>query len=522
MGVALRIEGVDRVRGIAGLPGSAAGIGIGGALVGRLAPLPEVAVSPAGHEVAVHWAAVAGATEVEVRHATLQASPPATARIESVNTSPVSEGFQLSLGAHRRLLAVGLLGARRGDGTQATIASAADLDPDRRLVVYASDATGQMAARYAVPRVGARGGIPPQFGGASLDGGVVAFPDLATTRVRVGLVDRSDTEEWAVQPLQLAGQVNATVLVVPADLSLDADDGTTLWAFPGELGDEAGRIEADLAAPLQGVLAARLAQQQPLDVRLSLTASNEASVGLRLSGPSGALVRREPGVVTVELAGAARQAVLAGGPLASERPTSVTADLVVRYAGIRLLDEVNDPMPAGRAVSGTIVGPAPLRRVLPPELLRTHRVARIGIIGRSPEGCELSVQLVDAGPALTPLAPPGVCTVSPSDDLATWWVEVAQAAPSSAPPAIQVRATSGRFFWVGDALPLARLAVHDPDPGNRPVHHGGELLARLTGDRFEAKGTALATAPFAAPGAAFESTLFVTIELGDLTLRYAR
>jgi hypothetical protein len=129
---------------------------------------------------------------------------------------------------------------------------------------------------------------------------------------------------------------------------------------------------------------------------------------------------------------------------------------------------------------------------------------------------------VDAGASSAPLAAPGVCAVPPSDELGVWWVDVAQDAPSAAPPAISVRATSGRFFWVTDGAPLARVAVHDPDPGNRPVLHGGAVLARLAGDLFDARGASLATTAFTAPGAAFDSTLFVTIELGDLTLRYAR
>jgi len=520
MGVSLGPLGVERIVNVVGLPGKATGIATDRLAVSAL--LPDVAVSPAGHGIAVQWASVEGATEVEVTSASLRVAAPTTARIESVSAAPVSEGFQLTLGAHRRLLSIGLLGAKRGDGAESAITTTADLAPDRRLVVYANDAAGQMAARYAIPRVGANGGIPAQFGGASLDGGVVSFPDLTTTRVRVGLVDRSDTQDWAVQPLQLAGQVNATVIVVPADLALVTGDGATLWAFPGELGDEAGLIEADIAAPLQGALASRLAEHAPLTIPLTLKAANDASVGFRFSAPRGALVRREADVVKVPLAGAAVAAALPGGTLAAERPTSVTADVVVRYEGIRLLDEVNDPLPAGRAVSGTIVGSTAQRRVLPPEVLRAHRVARIGIIGRSPEGCELSVQLVDAGPSLASLAPPGVCTVPASDDLAIWWVAVVQQAPSATPPAISVRATSGRFFWVTDSAPLARVAVHDPDPGNRPVRYGGSVLARLAGAVYEARGASLATETFTAPGTTFDSTLFVTIELGDLTLRYAR
>jgi hypothetical protein len=229
-----------------------------------------------------------------------------------------------------------------------------------------------------------------------------------------------------------------------------------------------------------------------------------------------------PGVVSVTLAGEPHSPVFAGAPLAAERPARVTADVVVRYGGVRLLDAINDSMPVGRAVSGTIVGATPHRRALPPESLRTHRVARVGIIGRSPEGCELSVQLVDAGPSLAPLTDPGVCTVPASDDVATWWVDLEQDEPSAAPPAISVRATSGRFFWVSESEPLARIAIHDADPGGRPVRIGASELVRLAGEVYEARGASLATAPFAAPAAAFESALFVTIELGDLTLRYAR
>lgn len=525
MGVSVAPIGMDRlvrreeIAGAKGALGSVAGVRDKTFAIARP---PEVAVSSSGHAIAVNWASVEGATEVEVTSASVRAAAPDTTRLESVTTTPVGEGFQLSLGAHRRLLSIGLVGCKRGDGTLAAIANAGDLDPDRRLVIYANDASGKMGARYAIPHVGAKGGIPSQFSGASLAGGVVSFPELATTRVRVGLVDRTDTDEWAVQAMQLAGSVNVTVVVVSADLSLTTSDGATLWEFPGELTDDAGLIDADVAAPLQGALTKRLNAKSPLSVPLTLKSANDATVGFRLSGPSGALVRRVPGVVSVQLAGEALPLVLPDGALAAERPSTVTADVVVRYAGVRLLDEANDPLPAGRAVGGTIVGASPVQRTLPPTALAAHRIARIGIIGRSPEGCELSVQLVDAVASQAPLTPPGVCTVTASDDIGTWWVDLQQDAPSDVAPAISVRATAGRFFWVTGSQPLARVAVHDPDPGTRPVRLGAGELVRLASDTYHAKSISLRTDAFTSTTSAFDSTLFVTIELGDLTLRYAR
>lgn len=525
MGVSVAPIGMDRlvrrdeIVGAKGALGSVAGVRDNAIAV---ALLPEVSVSSSGHAIAVNWASVEGATEVEVTSASVRAAAPSTTRLESVTTTPVGEGFQLSLGAHRHLLSIGLVGCKRGDGSLAAIANAADLDPDRRLVIYANDASGKMGARYAIPHVGAKGGIPSQFSGASLTGGVVTVPELATTRVRVGLVDRTDTEEWAVQAMQLAGSVNATVVILPTDLSLTTSDGAKLWEFPGELSDAAGLIDADIAAPLQGALSKRLSTKSPLSVPLTLKSANDATVGFRLSGPSGALVRRVPGVVSVDLAGGTLPLALPDGALAAERPSQVTADVVVRYAGIRLLDEANDPLPTGRAVAGTIVGASPVKRALPPAALKAHRIARIGIIGRSPEGGELSVQLVDAGASQAALTAPGVCTVPASDDIATWWVELQQDAPSDVAPAISVRATSGRFFWVTGSQPLARVAVHDPDPGKRAVRLGAGEIVRLASETFQAKTVSLRTDAFTSATSAFESTLFVTIELGDLTLRYAR
>jgi hypothetical protein len=208
--------------------------------------------------------------------------------------------------------------------------------------------------------------------------------------------------------------------------------------------------------------------------------------------------------------------------LSSEAPTRASAHLSVRYRGIRLLADATG-VPSG-PFAGVVVDQRSTLHVLPSDQLAGRALARVGLFGCADAACELSITPVDltAGPPGRPLGPPGVVRLPASTRFSWIWAEL----PGSlAGPAVglSVRANQGRFLWASGAVPLVRLAVHDDDPAGLAVRVRGATLCTLT------EATPLSVAGIALPAGAFqgavptlESALFARIELGDLTLEYAR
>jgi hypothetical protein len=89
---------------------------------------------------------------------------------------------------------------------------------------------------------------------------------------------------------------------------------------------------------------------------------------------------------------------------------------------------------------------------------------------------------------------------------------------------VSARAARGRFLWASDgARPLVKLAIHDPDPGGRPLRLNGQAIhAVRTAEQEHMPARNLPPALFRALSPTFDSPLFLTVELSDLALRYAR
>jgi hypothetical protein len=491
--------------------------------------LPEVTVSPAGHEVVLVWASASGATEIEIERATVEVGPLSRVTSGTLTTSKKNDVYELTVPAHRRVRSIGLDTLRwvrtiDGESVKTELRSNADLGGSVRITVAALDPQNQMVTRYAVPWVGPRKGVPGQFAGASLSNGVITVPEMNDRTIQIGLVDQSAPEDWEQQAMELASSVSASLVTVPADVSLTGPDGQELWAFPGDYAGVAVAavgIEPQIRAAFKGALDAG----QPLEAKLMLKAANEAPIGFRVTGPSGALVRRfrKPQPVVME-GDPVAPALAADGdaPLDAELAANVVADITITYAGIRLHDTVVDELPPPAAVHGFVVKAEPRERTLPPQALQGVSVARIGLIGRAPESCELSVQLVDTAANGSPLGPPGVVQLDAHDDIRTVWVEMPAIDVGAASVAIRARATRGRFFWCANESPLVRIALHDPDPGGRPILLGGTAVHALVDETAQLRGVPLPAAAFQSEAGSFDSDLFVTIEMADLLLRYAR
>ena len=487
--------------------------------------LPEpVSVAPPGRELRVSWTPASGAQTADVTAGTLTVMPATpTVALGALSATSVDGGKarQITVPGGRRLRSLTLDGLRLPGGGD--LVSESDL-AGMRLVV-SIEIGGRWTPFCSAPPSSARGLLPEQLTGARFSGRVLTLPDPQVPRLRLTLVSHDVPEEFEPQVFEL-GAVHGTAAVPTAELELVAPDGGVAWAFGAQLPAGAAQT-VDLRAPAGLGLDAALAAGAPPDVAFRLRGAANMTAIVLVAPVRGALVRTWPGVLTAELAGEALPLELGDPPLAAETPASAVADVVIRYAGRRLHEAVRDAVPAGGGAGGPVVGEAAVVRELPPAALRDVPAAAVAPIGRAPEGCELSVEVVDigAGPPGTPVAAPGILQLEPGTELAAHWVELPMTAPLDRPLAVALRATSGRFLWAaaGDGRPLLRLAVLDPDPGGRPLRIAGTSLRAVTEPELRLPALALPAAAFRGPAApVLDSDLFLSLDLADLAIRYAR
>ncbi|NWM19951.1 hypothetical protein, partial [Escherichia coli] len=177
---------------------------------------------------------------------------------------------------------------------------------------------------------------------------------------------------------------------------------------------------------------------------VTIHATAPANAWLAESAAHGKLIREVPGVSTTAV-DAAPAALALAPPYAAERPSRVIADLRIKYAGVRLVSDYSDLVPAAGAPAGRIVGMAGQERALPPEALRGQRVARLGLRGIASEPTELAGELVDALDG-KPLGRAAVlqCAAGPMGDL---WAELPEPVVLDRAALVRVRANTGRFLW---------------------------------------------------------------------------
>ncbi|HEY3185148.1 MAG TPA: hypothetical protein VGJ77_20070 [Gaiellaceae bacterium] len=486
--------------------------------------MSPVTLDANGHPLRVQWNGALKATDAEVAAAAVQITPmPTTAPMPELSSASIGSPAELevTVQAGRRIQSLTLEGLRMvKDGKDVALQAVADLQRESRtLVVSVPDGSGGFAPVYAVPPVPARGVMPQALKGASFGGGVLTLNGLATAKLRLSLAEGAFPESYQRRELRVT-TVTGVASVRPRGLELVDPAGTAVWAFPDELAPGAPAPTVDLRFAVEAALKDALAGNRATDVTFRLRGA-AGSANVAFPAPHGALVRAFPGVLRSELAG--DPVPLELGPLANETPAGATADVTISYAGIRLLDRVADAVPpAFGDVAGRVVGGDAVVRALPPQALDDLSVARVGLIGRAPERCELSMQLVDLAHGGAPLAPPAVLQLEPSRAIATVWAAPAGLAPVSTPVGVSVRANTGRFFWAGTPDPGVRIAIFDADPGGRPLRAGAATLRAVTKNEEHLPALALPPAAFHAAGPVLSSELFLTVDVSDLTLRYGR
>lgn len=509
------------------------------------AVLPEHDVGPAGTAFPVDWEPLAGADAVEVDPVRLAVTAQIGVAFAGIPLGEVPARVEggavvVTVPEGRRIRALHLAGLATTADPDVTITDQAGLGARRLAVSAPGPAGGWAAPVVAVPPVAAQGQVPATLTGGSFAGGVLRLPDVAGSRLRVALVDGGRPDQFGTVAVTV-GTVTAWAAPFPRDLALAGLDGEPLWGFPGELLPTPAPATADVTVGVAGALEARRAAGQPLTGALTLASAHDARIGLSLSPVTGALVRRLPGTTSVTLAGEPADLPVPGAPLPATPPGSVTADLHVSYAGMRLAD-ISDALPPPGTVAGTVVRDRPVHRVLPEGALRGERVTRIGLVGFCPEPSSVLVRLVAAdaaraaagaggegsGPAGRGLGPPGVAKVPAGERPDVVWVDLPEPVTVAEAAAIEVWAGSGRLLWVGapDHL-LVRVVVLDPDPGNRPVVLGGPgappaTLVTVRTTESSTQRAALPPAAFTGASLVLASALFCTIELTDVELRYRR
>ncbi len=486
-----------------------------------------VAHSPVDRQAA--WAGVSGADTVEVSGGRVVVGAPVVEEktLSGLSVSKSGNHHTVVLGQTARVVSLTLSGFtyRPVGGTQDLPFAAG---PTARLIVAIPNPELQWVPLYAVPHV-STGTSPKQYAGAWLDGLTLKLPaDVpAVDRLRLSVVQNFPGKDETVLASTITG-ASARIRNLPIDLEVrNETEGSVLFTHKGLFLNETPDVTIDLIAPAQAAFERQLAAGEPLSLRWRLSSKSGTAFHHDSRPVAGALLRRFTGATTAELAGEPLPLPLdlQAAPLAAERASTATADLRLTYQGLRLVERLNDPLPAGSgSLAGRIVGEAPAGRLLLDPELAAYPIHRIGLLGRAPEPCELSLWLAPPVGDLPgePLGDPGVVQVQPATGMGVIWIDLPRPRTFEGPLWLQVRANTGRFFWLGEPEPLVRVVVEDEEPANRPVHLNGTPLRTMAQAELAETAVSLNADHFRSSPPVLSSHLFVTVSLTDLTLRYSR
>lgn len=487
---------------------------------------PGVEIADPGHVITVEWATVIGATSVEVGSALLRLRPSVFVEtVEDVPFNPDGSGWSITIPANRRVAALGLQGFRRPG--ESDITSASNIPGSRKISVAFPPVSGGGfdTPRFSVPSVGKQGAVPRTLTGAIYSGGTLALvPATAASRTRIALVSGDTPNEFSDDPTELA-EVSVTTHATARSMQVLGPSSEVLWESP-EFVPEAPEAEVDLKHALSVAFNAAIGEGQALLAEVTVRADTPAKAVVDFEGAAGSVLRTQEGVLRTAIEGDPVTLALSG-PLDPSTPSSVTADLTIRYDGIRIHEEASDELPSlGSPVQGVIVGGQSALHVFPPQAFTGIEPARIGVYGRAPESCEISIEFVEmlGGSAGAALGPPATLRIEPDGEVKTRWAELPAGIVIEKPAGLRVRANTGRFYWAAKTTsePIVRVAIFDPDPAGRPVYLGSALLANVHVTESHQPAFSPAPSVFAGEIPALRSDLFLTVDFSDLTLRYAR
>lgn len=381
---------------------------------------------------------------------------------------------------------------------------------------------------YSIPHI-SKESTPRQYAGASFSGNSVSFPrDMQPTKkVRLSVIKNFSKDNEEVLSSTISS-VSARTKNLPIDLNLKNDtDNTILFEHKGIFLNDMPEVVFDLVNPAQTAFDKQLAQQKSFSFQYTLQAKNNTAFQYASTTVKGALLRTFKGVSSAVLKGEAAELSidLSRAELDTEQPAKATADLTLTYEKLRILDRLNDDVPLTRGdVNGLIVSDEGVCRVLLDAEIANYPIDRIGIIGRAPEACELSLSLLPKqGETMgAPLTAPGVVQLDASTEIQVIWISLPQAITHEGALVVNLRANSGRFFWVTNPDPGIKVVVQDPKPNGGEILINDRILKKLDVERIHLPQVSIQADLFADKAPVLSSLLFVSIELSDLTLRYSR
>jgi len=484
-----------------------------------------VDVSPPGTTVELDWRPVAGATRAELTQWSLTIAPRVVVQsLGTLDHEPSGDEriVRIPPGERIRTLAFADFRYTKRVNDENRVFRPRNTEELRdqglRLVVRVPDGSGWSPPVYAMPALDRQGMVPKLLRGAKFVEGVLTLPDLAVSRLLISLATGSAPNNFEPREFTF-DRITGEAAVLPRDLTVSAPDGSVLWAFPGDLPATLAPVTIDLRRAGERMVNAALGAGQAPRARVHIAAARRGEIEVTVNAPHGALSRVVPDTLRIELDG--DPVLLPVSPPLSERPAQVAADLRVRYRGLRLHRDLSDAMPAPTS-GGVIVGEKGVVRAFPPAAFAAALPARVALIGRAAEDCELVVELVDHAAGV-----PGaiLATATASIAAARWfayhWFELPAAPASSGAIAVRARTNRGRFFWAGEPMPRLRVAVADSDPGGHPLRIGGVAVADIRKLDHVERARELGGA-FHGGQPIFESDLFLTVELSGLTMRHAR
>jgi hypothetical protein len=478
-------------------------------------PVP-VALDPPGVDLGTSWPSVPGATDVEVTAASVSIR---AADIEvDVGAVTAASGNAVVV----RFAVPARVRRLRLDGLTITAENVPQSIGGNIHLAVTADRPAPIS--FTVPPLPAQGASPRAFTGASWRDGVLTLPDVLVAELRIVAIDHGQDDRELATTVTGAGAV--VVQPGPADATIRDGDGSVVWADAGPMDPSRAPSEVDLRVAVERGLRASLARAEPtLSAPLQLTARAPSSAVAFHRAARGTVTRRFRGARTVTVDGTATPLVLDGPGLAGELPASVTADVTINYGGLRIAPELSDdlavPTTNGAAIGGVVVGDLAVTRLMAQSPLPP---ARVVLLGRATEPTELSVTVVEmkgARPGAA-LGPAAAMTLAPSHGVAAITIDLPSITASTSPLALSVRAGRGRFLWAARHHPLARVLVADPAPAPQTVLVGTTAIAHAGASPVVLRAASLPRDAFVSSPPLVACELAVTVELVDLTVRYAR
>ena len=482
-----------------------------------------------GYAMASEWAGVQGAKKIEVTQGNIRIGSAAVENNEAFSLTQAGNRIDIQIGIGRAIKTLKFVNLKHGSTSVNNTTDLGNLN--FKLLVSVKNPQGDFSPLYAVPYVAANGAFPKSFSGASFSNGTLVFTNpLQAEHIRIQFTQNNFPQQVGVHSIS-ASSVSGTYISLPVDITATLEDGSILFNFPGVMPLATSDITTPIVQQCQNVLQKKLDASEALrtEIHFSATASagGEAWVQLKTLMPKGFLLREFSGIQSYKVEGEAVQLIADTLPLAQETPASAQADIALRYSGIRILSAISDDLPHTLGnLNGSIVHAEPVIQTLPPAAFKEFPLARIGLIGRAAEACELVMEIIDHSGAI-----PGPVLIKPeplklqqNHQLGLHWFHFEKAAPLEQALAIRLRCNKGRFFWLKNSeQKLAfRTAIYDPEPGSEPIYINGSLFLNGSHLPLQEKGHLLPPHYFHTEFPLIDSPLFLTLDIADLKLRYAR